>query len=233
MNLRTDDKKKIEHVAFVIDESGSMMSTRKETLDGINEQIQEPRKTEEIDTYVSIVKFSSTVEYVLWNVPLAEVQDLTQEDYLPSGMTAMLDAVGETIGRLRLIEVDKDDDVSYLLIIVSDGCENSSREYSWSQVKDLVTACNEDKKWTITYMGANQDLSQVRENMNLKADNMTMYCATGGGTSDAFRKMSGKMASYRSIRSTTDARYASSVGFYNSTGETTPVGDTDAKPEEV
>lgn len=228
MNVRRNDKKKIEYVAFIIDESGSMMPTKKETINGINEQLQELRKTSSIETYVSIVKFSSTVETKVWNLPLAEVKDLTENDYDPCGTTAMLDAVGLTIFKLRNIEVNKDDDVSYLLIIVSDGQENSSKEYSWEEVRKLVTCCNEDKKWIITYMGANQDLSQVRESMNLQAANMVMYASTSQGTRSAYRGMSDSMALYRATRTNSNAEETASAGFYTITN-----GATNAKPEEV
>lgn len=200
MNMRTENKEKTEYVLFILDESGSMESCKPETISGFNEQIQELKKTKAIKTYVSLVKFSGSVQTLYWNKPLEEVEELTKETYLPSGSTSMLDAVGQSISKLKNEVSAKNDDVTFLVIIVSDGAENTSREYTWDSVRQIITKCKEDKCWTITYMGSNQDLSEVRAGLNLDAGNTMTYTSTGTGTQFAFTNMTRSLANYRSLR---------------------------------
>lgn len=222
MNMRTESKEKKEYVLFVLDESGSMESCKKATIDGFNEQLQELKKTSDIKTLVSLVKFSSDVQTVFWNKPLEEVDELSNETYSPNGMTAMLDAVGQGVSRLRNDTPTDTDDVSFLVIIVSDGAENSSREYTEESVANIITKCKEDKAWTITYMGANQDLSEVSKSLNIPMGNMMLYANSSTGTQLAFNNMSTGVANYRNARSvmTSDQLAASGIvgSFYSSIG---------------
>ena len=224
MNMRTEAKEKKEYVLFVLDESGSMESCKKETINGFNEQLQELNKTSDIKTFVSLVKFSSDVETLFWNKPLEDVEYLTMENYTPNGMTAMLDAVGQSVNRLRNDTPTDVDDVTFLVIIVSDGAENSSKEFTWEMVRELITKCKEDKAWTITYMGSNQDLTQIQRGMNIDIGNTMVYTSTGTGTQMAFTNMSTGLANYRSLRmaSTVGELAASGVmnAFYSSVGVT-------------
>lgn len=232
MNMRTESKEKKEYVLFVLDESGSMGSCKKQTINGFNEQLQELNKTKDIKTFVSLVKFNSGVTTVYWNKPLEEVEYLTVDNYNPCGSTAMLDAVGQSVNRLRSDTPTEIDDVTFLVIIVSDGEENVSKEYTWETVKQLITKCKEDKAWTITYMGSNQDLSQIQRGMNIDMGNTMVYTSTGVGTQMAFNNMTTGLANYRSLRmsSTADqlANSGVTIAFYSSVDATdsTTTADT-------
>lgn len=222
MNMRTESKEKKEYVLFVLDESGSMESIKKSTIDGVNEQIQELRKTSEITTFVSMIKFSSNVTTLYWNKPLEEVEQLSTENYIPNGMTAMLDAVGQGVSRLKNDTPTEIDDVTFLVIIVSDGAENSSKEYTWDSVRKIISECKEDKKWTITYMGANQDLSAIRDNLSIPTGNIMFYQASSTGTSAGFEIMTNGLANYRNLRADRTSSEMASSGvinaFYSSVG---------------
>jgi hypothetical protein len=138
-------------------------------------------------------------------------------------MTSMLDAVGQSVNRLRndtpLVDGE---DTTFLVIIVSDGAENNSREYTWDTVRDVMTKCKEDKKWTITYMGANQDLSVIQQSLNIPMGNMMLYNNTQTGTAAAYTIQNTGLSNYRSARSTmtADALAVSGVvaTFYSSVG---------------
>lgn len=216
MNMRQEDKEKKEYVLFILDESGSMETIKRQTIDGINEQIQELKKTEAIDTYVSFIKFSSTPETLYWNKPLNEVELLSDENYIPNGMTAMLDAVGQGVSKLRNEISLKNDDITFLVIIVSDGAENSSKEYTWPMVQQIISECKEDKAWTITYMGANQDLSIINSSLGIDIGNILNYTADNTGTQTGFNIMSSSVGNYRMTRSSSSAKDAVRSTFYSS-----------------
>lgn len=219
MNMRTEEKRKVEHVAIILDKSGSMEGIKVPTLTGVNEQIQTLRKTaDEVDTYVTLVLFDDAVYVEYFAKPLVDVAELTTEDYVPGGMTAMLDGVGLAVNRLKNDVDEGDDDVSYLLVIVSDGMENASREYTWDGIADLVKQCKEDNKWTVTYMGANQDLSEVQTRMNLDAGNVMAYAATAKGTRSAYQGMSTGMENYRLARVSNTSASLNKTVFYANAG---------------
>lgn len=220
MNMRIEEKRKVEHVAIILDKSGSMESIKNPTLTGINEQIQTLRKNSNgIETFVTLTNFNDGVEFKYFDKPINEVQELTKEDYIPNGLTAMLDAVGLTINRLKNDIDENNDDVSYLLIIVSDGMENASKEYTFDQVKKLIDECNNDNKWTVTYMGANQDLFDLSNNLGISTSNITMFStANENDVRMAFSTSSKGLQEYRSKRSTSSAITLEKCNFYSSVG---------------
>lgn len=208
MNLRRNEQDKRMHAIFIIDKSGSMESTRKETINGVNEQMQELRKNaDKLDTKATLVLFSSAddIQTVFENTPIREVPDLTMDTYKPDGMTAMLDAVALTINRAKN-SIEDTDNTTYLVVIVTDGEENASKEYSshlggYTKVANIIKECQNNKRWTITYLGANQDLSIINQQLGINTGNIALYNnSTSLGTERAFKGMTSRLASYTSAR---------------------------------
>lgn len=224
MNLRTEEKVKKEYVLFVLDESGSMEQTRKLTINGVNEQIQELKKTaDKIETYVSLVTFNSTVKTVRWNIPLGEFEDIRNEEYIPNGMTSMLDAVGQSLSKLKNEVNDKEDDTSFLVIIVSDGEENNSREYDYNKVAAIISELKAKKNWTITYMGANQDLSEVTKSLNLDVNKVATWETSTNGAIIGNNTMRSSLSNYRNSRILFAASAINSNSYYTPTVTPAPV----------
>ena len=161
---------------IILDESGSMSSIYNHALSGINETIngirQSQEKYPEQEHFVSIVTFEGTRRD---GIPVGDVKDLTKKDYQPGGCTPLYDAMGKAISELDR-KVESGDAV--LVTIITDGMENSSREYSGRAVKDLV-AMQRKKGWTFAYIGANQDAVEVARDLNIQ--NAMNYDATPEG----------------------------------------------------
>ena len=153
---------------IIIDESGSMQSIKKEAIDSVNETIQTIRsaqkKHEEQEHFVSLVTFNDDVKTVHDCVPVSEVTELTAETYLPDCCTALYDAMGMSLNKLRpkVADVDK-----VLVTVVTDGYENASREYSGKAIKALVDELK-DKGWVFAYIVANQDVEAVAATISIK-----------------------------------------------------------------
>jgi len=220
MNLRIDKKQKVEHVAIILDQSGSMESIKIPTLTGINEQIQTLRKNSNgIETFVTLTKFNNEVEIEYFDRQLDDIKEFSTDDYIPSGMTAMLDAVGLTINRMKNDIDEGTDDVSYLLVIVSDGMENASKEYTWQQVKDLIKQCELDNKWTITYMGANQDLWDVSNDLGINSNNITLFYTNSiNNVTNGFNISTQGLMNYRMARMNNTAEGLEKTAFYSNVG---------------
>jgi hypothetical protein len=93
----------------------------------------------------------------------------------------MYDAVGETISVLKQVEVPPRTNAAYLVVVISDGMENYSKEYNSTTIRSAVSSCQETGKWTFVYIGANQDLSKISKDLNIPTANMLAFNATPEG----------------------------------------------------
>jgi uncharacterized protein YegL len=183
------------HVALVLDRSGSMESARDETISGFNEYIQAIRETaerEELEVRVTLTTFNHQVQIEYVDAPLSRLETLTRATYQPDGMTAMLDAVGETIERLT----GAPEDDTFLVSIFSDGLENASERYTYKEIAERIQRLTETGRWTFTYLGANQDLSQVSRDLNIDPGNVAAYQASPAGTAQAWRRHAARSATH-------------------------------------
>lgn len=164
----------------IIDESGSMLSIKKETIDSVNETIQTMRsaqkKHEEQEHFVSLVTFNDDVKTVYECVPVEDVKELTAETYRPDCCTALYDAMGMSLNALRK-KVAKEEKV--LVSVVTDGYENASKEYNGKAVKALVDELKA-KGWVFAYIGANQDVEAVAATISIT--NVMNFEPTSDGT---------------------------------------------------
>lgn len=175
---------KKNYIALVLDKSGSMGSIKDSIIEAFNDNIETLKKeTEGMITKVCLVVFSThgNQSVPLWMADLDSVKPLTEKNYQPGGMTAMYDAVGYTLKRLSEDTKNETGDISYLVTVVSDGHENDSKNYKGSDIAEMIQARNEDGRWTITYVGANQDLSKVAKDMKLSSANTLNFDASKEG----------------------------------------------------
>ena len=163
-------------VSLILDESGSMGSCKQETINGFNEYIQSLRKQ---NVKFALTKFSDDCKIVYNAKDIKDVKELNEVDYQPNGMTALYDAIGNTISMVK-----SEDKV--LIVILTDGDENASEEYKKETIAKLIKE-KEKKGWTFVYLGANQDAMLNAEKFGLRCNTM------GFSTSemkDTFRKLS-------------------------------------------
>jgi len=184
------------YVALVLDKSGSMGSVQREAMSNFNEQLQEIRKNaieKEIKTRATVVLFDSIVKFVRKDTEIKRIEELTEREYYPSGTTALFDAVGETILKFKKIysKEMKEEDSSFLIIIFTDGFENTSREWNVTSIKKEIKELEETGKWTFTFVGTKDALNQadyigIKNTLSIQttADGMADYSVTN---IDAFR----------------------------------------------
>ena len=116
------------HVAIILDRSGSMSSQRNKTVDGYNEQVQQMKENaQDQDITCSLITFNGNVVEHFWKQSADQLEESNYESYVPSGMTALYDALGYVIDKM-MAEDDGDEDTAYLFTVISDGGENSSSD---------------------------------------------------------------------------------------------------------
>lgn len=179
------------HYLLILDKSGSMESVRKSTIDNFNEQIQTIKKLdkefEDQKYFISLSTFNENIQDVMLDIPVSEVNELTMETYVPNGGTALLDAMGQGITKLqdKLIPAMKNDSekiISAIVVIMTDGGENASKNWNQARVKELVEKLNKDQRWTITFLGANQDSFLTGSNYGIAKGNTLNFMSTNSGT---------------------------------------------------
>ena len=165
---------------IILDESGSMMSIKKEAIDSVNETVQTIRaaqqKHTDQDHYVSLVTFNNEAKTVYECVGVNEVMELNEETYQPNCCTALYDAMGKSLSILRK-KVAADDKV--LVTIVTDGCENASYEYSGAAIKALVDELKA-AGWVFAYIGANHNVEAFAAQISIT--NVMQFHADSVGT---------------------------------------------------
>ena len=181
-NENNKTKTKVYNV-IILDKSGSMQSIREAAISGFNETLNGIKKAQEKfdDTqehFVTLVAFCSCETKVIFDkAPVAEARPLTNKDYVPCCCTPLYDAMGFTLTSMRK-DIEKAGDAVVVVTVITDGLENASREYSGAAVKKLVEELK-GEGWTFTYMGANQDSSEVAFNLSIRNSRDFDYSSNG------------------------------------------------------
>ena len=174
---------------MILDASGSMESIYNQALSGVNETIQTIRMSQkdhqELQQCLTLVSFNSGKDYL--NVkysatPIDEVKEITREDYIACGCTALYDAMGEMISEIKRKMTPED---RVLVTVITDGYENASIHWSGPQIKSLVEELRH-QGWTFTYIGANQDVEAVAGSMGIR--NTLAFEETEEETAKMFKK---------------------------------------------
>jgi hypothetical protein len=178
-------------ITMVVDRSGSMASIRRDAEGGINsfvaQQQQEPG-----EALLTLVQFDTEYEFVHSGVPVKQIPAFT---LVPRGSTALLDAVGrainETGARLAAM-AESQRPALVVFVIVTDGAENSSREFTRDQIRTMVEHQQSAYKWQFTFLAANQDAFAAGGSMGIAQDGIAAYSMgkVRGSWDAASKKMS-------------------------------------------
>lgn len=158
---------------IILDQSGSMSDCVNQTLKGLADQRKEilaiANEFPDQEIRVGLTVFDHNVELKYSNLSVTELARMNSFHYQPNGQTALLDAIGMSVAATQLLMVNEGD--SAVIIILTDGYENASKEYSHKQIKELIQAKEETGKWSFTYLGATLDAVEIAKSMNIKAEN--------------------------------------------------------------
>lgn len=184
------------HLELIVDRSGSMRSIMSDMNGAINQLLDEQAKLPGKLT-VTVTLFDHTVEQPHVMVPVSEVgRDLI----VPRGTTSLLDAVGTSIVHLgkRLVDLPEASRPGKVLVgIVTDGQENSSKEYTLAHVRELITQQREQYKWEFTYLGANVNAFAEAGAMGIPMGSAMNFAPSAKGTRAAMSAQSAYLTDYR------------------------------------
>ena len=172
----------LTEIIFVLDRSGSMSGLEGDTIGGFNSFVAR-QKQQEGETRITAVLFDDKYE-LLWNGIAASQAVLTEREYFVRGCTALLDAVGKTILDVgcRLAETKEDKRPGKVIfVIITDGLENASREFTYEKVRQLIQHQQEKYGWEFIFLAANIDTEQEAGNLGISQEEAFSFDASKAG----------------------------------------------------
>ena len=179
------DKAKTE-IVFILDKSSSMSELRNEIVDGFNAFLEKQKK--EIPyAVITTVFFSDTIDTIHKREKIIDAKPVRLEQYNPAGATALLDAIGDTIEKIKNAQ-DFGSPEQTIAIIITDGIENSSSKYTYKQVKALVDKM-QNCSWKFIFLAANYEALMEAARIGIPMDNAVEYASDIYGTRINFRTL--------------------------------------------
>lgn len=194
-------KNNLTEVVFILDASGSMAGLASDTVGGVNSILRQQREQQEGEVLVTTVLFNTKTRTVHDRIDLREVADLNERDYIPCGGTALLDAVGETVTHIeRVHHYIREEDVPQktMVVIMTDGYENSSQTYDYATVKKLVKK-REAAGWEFLFLAANIDAAEHSARLGIKAGRAVDWVPDKQGQKLAFEGVGRVMRCMRQV----------------------------------
>ena len=177
------------HNLIILDESGSMNSVKKATIQGFNETVQTikgiEKKYPEQEHFISLITFNGIAQKLLHFIdPANKLKEMDERLYNPDASTPLFDAMGFGINKLKQV-LENRKDYNVLVTILTDGEENASREYSGKAIKELIEELKL-KNWTFTYIGTDHDVEGFAKAISI--ENTLFYKKSDAGMRDMFDK---------------------------------------------
>lgn len=184
-------KKDLVELVFILDRSGSMAGLEKETIAGFNRLIQQQKEVQG-EALVSTVLFDDRFEVLHNRVSIQKIEHMTSKDYYVRGSTALLDAIGRSILKIRNVHKALEEEnkpEKTLFFITTDGMENASVEFNYESVNEYIQLQKEKYGWEFIFIGANIDAIGTAKKFGIDADRAVNYRADKRGTNLNYKVM--------------------------------------------
>ena len=191
-------RNELTEMIFILDRSGSMAGLESDTIGGFNSLIEKQKKVDG-KAFVTTVLFDNRQNTVHDRIDLAEIAPMTEKEYFVGGSTALLDAVGDTVTHIEKVHKyirPEDVPAHTMVVITTDGMENSSRRWRAEDVKKLVEK-KKEQGWEFLFLGANIDAVSEAARFGIDADRAVRYCNDSVGVRKNFAAVGKAMASLR------------------------------------
>lgn len=200
-------KRNLTELVFILDRSGSMSGLELDTIGGYNSLLKK-QQNEEGEAIVSTVLFNHGQSVLHDRVNIKDIQPMTTSDYIVSGCTALLDALGGAIhhiGNVHKYAREEDRPSKTLFIITTDGMENASHKYTYEKVKKMVERQQAKYGWEFLFLGANMDAISTASRFGIKETNAVNFECDSEGTELNYRVLSDTLSRVRRFKGSTKA----------------------------
>lgn len=187
------------HISMVLDRSSSMAPLTNETIAGVNKFVAD-QQAEPGECSFTLVQFSTDYDFTYKNVALKDAKPLTTATYRPHGWTALLDAMGRCIDETGIYLAslpEHERPAKVVFVVITDGEENRSKEYTRALVAEKVKLQQEKYNWKFVFLGANMDAITVAQSYNIPVAGAANFAATARSSEALYGSFSANVSSYR------------------------------------
>lgn len=212
-NANDTTKNDVTELVMILDRSGSMSGLESDTIGGYNSMLEKQKKTPG-KVLVSTVLFDDETEVLFDRVPLDKMPRMTDREYFTRGCTALLDAVGGSVSHIHRVQAEMPPEevpAKTIFVIITDGLENASREYRYSQVKRMIEQRKEKDGWEFIFLGANIDAIEEAGRFGIGADRAVTYNSDSEGTKLNYRVLGDAVRMMRCCSAPIDAKWKESI----------------------
>jgi len=158
------------NLVFIIDKSGSMYPSTEDVIGGFNRIVEEQKAIKDGKVTVSLYTFNEKVTEEYLGV---DINDIKKFEYAAGGSTAMNDGIGTGIYKVGQWLHKRDENGEEmpgktLVVVMTDGMENSSREYTLKQVQDMIKEQTDKYSWEFMYQGTDITTSKTADELGFK-----------------------------------------------------------------
>ncbi len=182
------------HIYVLLDRSGSMEAIRPDVIGGFNAFLA-AQQADGDDARLTLMQFDTVdaAEIVYADVPIAAARPLTEQSFVPRGGTPLLDATGRLIAKAdqhaALSGAEGRAPEQIIFVTITDGEENSSREFSRSTIKRMVEE-REARGWTFVFLSAGLDAYSEAGGIGYDHRSVQAWAPTPAGARVAFTSLS-------------------------------------------
>jgi len=176
------------HIHFILDRSGSMENCLDDTIGGFNSFIRSQQDNKNGNCSLSLYQFDHEYITVYTNKPIEEVENLDNNTFVPRGNTALHDAIGRTIKTVNEYKYDKKDKI--VIVILTDGFENSSREYNSTTISKLITKYDQLPEWSFVFLAANQNAITAAGSLGISPQSAMQFAQKSGKIHQCYTNLS-------------------------------------------
>lgn len=196
-------KENFIHVCFVIDKSGSMYPSTNDVIGGFKQIIEDQKKVKSGKCAISLFTFDGKVSCDFLG---KDIEEIPEFKYEPRGCTAMNDGIGTAIDKVGAWLNDMPESErpeKNLIVIMTDGEENSSHEYSLAKVQEMIKHQTEKYSWQFMYVGTDITTTKDADNLGISMSSYSTrknYMSNYKVISDATKlyRMSAGSAAFKS-----------------------------------
>ena len=193
--MKTNDTE----LVFILDRSGSMGGLESDTIGGFNSMLAK-QQAEPGECRITTVLFDNQYDVLHDRIDVNTVSPITAREYFVRGNTALLDAIGRTINKIRSVQTNTSEEYraeKVLFVITTDGLENASREFTYEMIKAMIERQKAESGWEFIFLGANIDAAAVGNRFGVSGSRAQNFHNDSEGIALNYCVVSEAVASFR------------------------------------
>lgn len=192
-------KKNHTDITIVLDRSGSMSHGADDTIGGFNKFLDDQKAAPGTAT-ISLHQFDHEFQTLINAKDIKSAEHLSSKTFVPRGQTALLDAIGRSIkdtGSRLENSTEHERAEKVVFVIITDGMENASHEFSHSKIKEMIEHQKTKYSWEFVFLGAELDAKGVATDIGISGANAMANANNKMGKKAMYASASSNLRSYR------------------------------------